>query len=153
MPEVTTQRSADSARHRPLAIRISRYTVGSVVAFGTSEIVLLVTFGTGLLGASVASVVAFVAGAIPNYVLNRRWVWGQRGRVRVRGELVPYIAISLITLVAAAAATGWAASVASDDAFERLIFVGGAYLVTYGVLFVLKFVAYDRFVFNRATAS
>ena len=153
MPEVTTQRSADSARHRPLALRLSRYTVGSIVAFGTSEIVLLVTFGTGLLGASVASVVAFVAGAIPNYVLNRRWVWGQRGRVRVGRELVPYIAISLITLVAAAAATGWAASVASDDGVERVIFVGAAYLVTYGVLFVLKFVAYDRFVFNRDTAS
>ena len=126
MPVVRAQRSAAPPGNRPLAVRLSRYTVGSIVAFATSEIVLLVTFGTGLLGASVASVVAFVAGAIPNYVLNRRWVWGQRGRVRVGRELVPYIAISLITLVAAAAATGWAASVASDDELKRLIFVGAA---------------------------
>src|SRR5258706_6906270 len=122
MPVVTSQEQRAGAHPHRLTVRVSRYTVASIVAFATSEVVLLVTFGTGLLDASVASVVAFVAGAIPNYLLNRRWVWGQRGRVRVGRELVPYIAISLVTLIAAAAATGLAASIASDDAIQRLIF-------------------------------
>ena len=71
-------------RCRPLAVRVTKYTAGSLVAAATSEIVLVVCYGTGLLGTTAASIVAFFAGAVPNYVLNRRWVWQRRGRVPIR---------------------------------------------------------------------
>jgi putative flippase GtrA len=129
---------------------MARYTVGSIIAAATSEITLVVLFGTGLLGATWASVVAFFAGAIPNYVLNRYWVWKRRGPIQFRQELGPYILVSLLSLAAATAATSWAASVAPHGQTLRVLFVGAAYLATYGVLFVLKFVVYQVSIFAGA---
>jgi putative flippase GtrA len=121
-----------------------------VIAAATSEITLVVLYGTGLLGATWASVVAFFAGAIPNYALNRYWVWKQQGPIRFRRELGPYILVSLLSLVAATAATSWAASVAPQQHTTRVLFVAAAYLGTYGVLFVLKFVVYHVVIFAGA---
>ena len=95
-----------------LAARFSRYTAGSIVAFAVSEAALIVFFGAGLVGAAAASVLAFVAGAIPNYFLNRSWVWKRRGRINVHRELVPYVLVSVVTLAVAAIATTAAATIA-----------------------------------------
>jgi putative flippase GtrA len=52
-----------------------RYTLGSAVAVVASETAFVACYGTGRLGTTASSAVAFVAGAIPNYLLNRSWVW------------------------------------------------------------------------------
>lgn len=129
------------------ATKVMRYTGGSAVAFLTSEITLVACYSVGLLGTTGATVAAFFAGAIPNYALNRRWVWERRGRVRIGREIVLYAAVSLVSLVAAAAATGWADQAASGSKATRTALVAAAYLVTYGVLFVAKFVAFEMVVF------
>jgi putative flippase GtrA len=130
-----------------LVRRLSRYTVGSGVAFATSELALVLCFATGLLGAAAASVVAFAAGAVPNYVLNRHWVWRRDDPAPVRRELGPYLVVSAVSLGAAAAATSAAAAIAPGGRSEASIFVAVAYLASYGVLFFAKFVALHRFVF------
>ena len=133
--------------------RFGRYAAGSIVALVVSELTLVICFGTGLMAAAAASVVAFFAGAVPNYLLNRAWVWKRRGRVQMRSELVPYVAISLATLGLAALATSLAADLAPDGNSTRTAFVAAAYLVTYGVLFIAKFFAYQRFVFRSSSTS
>jgi len=132
---------------RLLAVRFTRYTIGSIVAFAISEVALVLCYGTGLLSTTPASVVAFFAGAIPNYALNRAWVWQRRGLPDLRRELLPYVLVSVVSLVGGAVATGWAEQIAPDDHAARIAFVAGAYLVAYGVLFVLKFVVYQLFIF------
>jgi putative flippase GtrA len=131
-----------------LAARFSRYTAGSIVAFAVSEAALIIFFGTGFVGAAAASVLAFVAGAIPNYFLNRSWVWNRRGRISVRHELVPYALVSLATLAVAAIATSAAAAIAPSGRGAQTLFVAMAYLATYGALFVAKFAVYHRFIFT-----
>ena len=61
-----------------------------MVAATTSAIVFAVLY---VLGASttVCSIAAFVAGAIPNWTLNRRWTWKVEGRVAFGREIVAYI--------------------------------------------------------------
>jgi putative flippase GtrA len=130
-----------------LLARVMRYTGGSVIAFTTSEVVLVLCYATGLLGTTGATVAAFFAGAIPNYVLNRQWVWERRGRVRVGREVVLYAIVSLVSLVAAAAATGWAAQAVDGSKAMGTAVVAAAYLVTYGVLFVAKFVLFETVIF------
>jgi putative flippase GtrA len=132
---------------RRIAVRFTRFTAGSVVALATSELALVLCYGTGWLGTTAASAVAFFAGAIPNYVLNRQWVWGRRGRPKVRAELIPYVAISIAALVAGALATGLAARLAPGDVSIRVTVVAAAYVAATGLLFVVKFVVYERFVF------
>lgn len=139
---------------RALAARytvFSRYTAGSVIAGVVSELVLLVTYGPGLLGPRAASVAGWAAGAVLNYGLNRWWAWGRRGRADLWRELLPYWAVTLATVALATWATGLA-----DRAAPRLFgpgglrpaFVGAAFLAVYGVMFVAKFVLYHYVVFG-----
>lgn len=133
-----------------LGVRFGRYTLGSVVALVTSEVAFVACYGTGLLGTTASSAVAFVAGAVPNYVLNRTWAFGRRGRVRVGREVGLYAVVSLVSFAASALATGWASHwaphVTSDHAV-RTALVGAAYLGTYGVLFLAKFAVFQTVIF------
>lgn len=142
---------------RHLRTRFARYTIGSAVAVVTSEVAFVACYGSGLLATTASSVVAFVAGAVPNYVLNRSWAFGRRGRVRVGREVVLYVLVSLVGLAAAALATGWAGRLAPHVAsarWQRTAVVAAAYLATYGALFLLKFAVYQLVIFAApATTS
>ncbi len=130
--------------------RLARYTIGSIVAVITSEVAFVACYGSGLLGTTASSTVAFVAGAVPNYVLNRSWAFGRRGPVRVGREVVLYALVSLASLGAAAVVTGWAGRAAPHVAgahWQRTALVAAAYLATFGVLFLLKFAVYQLVVF------
>ncbi len=129
----------------------TRYAAGSVLAAITSEVALLVTYGTGMLGPRAASVAGWAAGAVVNYVLNRWWAWGRRGRASLWRELVPYWAITLTSLAVSAWATGLADRTAPRlfaSGSLRLAFVGAAFIAVYGVMFFLKFVLYHYVVFG-----
>lgn len=137
-------------RDSPLGVRITRYGLGSLVAAATSEVVFVGTFGTRLLGTTAASIVAFWAGAVPNFVLNRSWAWGRRGRLHFRREVLLYAAASLVSLVAASLATGWANHAAPhliNSRALRVSLVAATYLSVYAVLFVAKFALYELVVF------
>jgi putative flippase GtrA len=138
------------ARSSRISVRFARYTLGSVVAVVASEIAFVACYGTRTLGTTASSAVAFVAGAIPNYVLNRSWAWGRRGRVRVGREVVLYAVVSVVSFAAAAATTGWASRVArhfTGSHAGQTAIVAATYLGTYGVVFVLKFVAFQLVIF------
>lgn len=142
-------------RRSPLGLRVTRYSIGSIVALVTSEITFALCYTAGL-GTTVCSVVAFVAGAVPNWVLNRRWAWRRRGRPSLRREILPYVATSIISLVASSAATGWTNhqirhTVASPGL--RTAAVTAAYLVTFAVLFVAKFLLYEWVIFTERHGS
>jgi len=145
--------TADRGGHRGLLRRVTRYSLGSVVALATSEVTFIVCF-TGGLGTTVSSVLAFLAGVAPNWILNRRWAWQRRGRVRVGREVVVYSLVSLASLVASALATRWADHRAPSFTAShpiRVALVAGAYLATYGVLFLAKFAVFEWFVFAGPT--
>lgn len=132
----------------------SRFTLSSVFAATVSQLVFLISYGFGALPL-VASISAFVAGAVPNYLVNRRWTWQRRGRAGLR-ELLPYTMIVLGTFGIAALVTtvadSWADSLLVPH-FWQVLLVGGAYLGTYGVMFVIKFQLFDRLVWARRPAA
>lgn len=136
--------------HRPLVRRILGYSAGSVVATVTSELAFLVTLGWLHAGTTWASAAGFVGGAVPNYILNRRWAWSERrGRDR-RTEVVLYAAVAVASFVASAVATHWAQEGASHLTKDRgwtVLLTGLVYLGVSGVFFVAKFVLYERLVF------
>ena len=133
-------------------VKAWRYTVGSVIAAVTSLVVFALAFGLGL-GNVPANVLAFVAGAIPNWILNRSWAWQRKGRVHVRREIILYAVVSALSLAASSAATGWAdhevPAVTTDHTLQVLL-VACAYIATYGVLFVAKYVVYELVIFAGA---
>ena len=133
-----------------------RYAAGSLVATGCSEVVLITGYGLFGLGPQAAAIVAWVAGAVPNYLLNRRWAWRGRGKAAMVREMLPYWTITLGTAVLAIAITtavdGWVSrSVAERD--DRSLLLGAVYLAAYGFVFVIKFVLFDGWVFSAKRAA
>src|SRR3954452_9378608 len=92
------------APHR-LVPKLLSYFTGSVVATVSSEVVFVLLYGVLALGTTWASVVSWLAGAVPNFFLNRNWAWQRTGRPSLRHEVLPYVAIIVTTLVLATVAT------------------------------------------------
>jgi putative flippase GtrA len=157
MPEVVTQ-AARSARSRGrlatliraragLIGRLLRFGTGAVVATVCSQATFFLLYGPAAASTTVASVLAWIAGAIPNYWINRAWTWGRRGRPSLRRELVPYAAIVLGTLVLAIVATGAVAALLEGTSVShgaRTGIVTGTYFMVYAVMFGFRFLLFDR---------
>ncbi len=148
-------RLADTALARrilqsPLSARVTRYTLGSIVAAGTSAIVFAILYVAGV-GTTACSIVAFIAGAIPNWILNRRWAWRVQGRIAVGREVVAYVVVSVLTLFITAETTAWTQRhVQNIQAHHgiRVLLVTGSYLAVFAVLFVARFAVYEVWIFS-----
>ena len=137
-------------RSSSLGTRITRYTIGSIVAAATSAVVFALLYVAGV-GTTTCSVVAFVAGAMPNWYLNRRWAWALRGKVNVGREVVAYVVISALTLLASSEATGWTQHQVQNLPSHygiRVLLVTGSYLAVFGILFLLRFAIYEHWIFS-----
>lgn len=102
-------------------------------------------------GTTTDSIVAFFAGAVPNWILNRRWAWKMTGDVEIVREVVGYSLVTLLALAASSVGTGltqhWVVRHVSAHHGIRVTLVTLAYVVVQAVLFGVKFVIYDRWVF------
>ena len=132
------------------AAKITKYALGSVVALVTSVVVFAVMDWLGI-RTGIDSAVAFVAGAIPNWILNRKWAWKMEGRVEWMREIVAYTIISVLVWAASTWATGntqnWAhRHIAPGDGLQVIV-TTAAYVLVQAVFFAIKFVIYDKWVF------
>jgi putative flippase GtrA len=134
-----------------LAVKVTRYAIGSVIALATSVVVFALLLAAGV-GTTADSILAFIAGAVPNWILNRRWAWERTGEMDVAREVVGYTVISVISLIASSAGTGWTDSLVrhhvSHQHALRVALVTLSYVVVQGLLFAAKFIAYDRWIFR-----
>lgn len=144
-PTAGEPRGPDPARG--LGGKVLRYAAGSGVATVCSQGTFLALYGPLGAGPAVSSTLAWAAGAVPNYWLNRTWTWQRHGRPSLVHELLPYVAIVVVTVVLATLATS-----AADSALDgtdvssglRLVLVGAAFLGVYGAMFLLRFFLLDR---------
>ena len=154
MPGWNIAKLSGAARSR--AGTFLRYAAGSVVAFGCSELVLIGSYALFGVGARTAVILAWLAGAVPNYVLNRKWAWNKQGPAAFLRETLPYWAITLGTAAFAVAATsladGWVHRTVASRGEQSLLF-GAVYFAAYGVVFVAKFVLFDKLVFKKEPAK
>jgi len=130
-----------------LTARVLRYGAGSVVATVCSQTTFLVLYGPLAASTTLASVCAWFAGAVPNYWLNRSWTWSRRGRPSLRRELLPYAAIIAGTLGLAIVATAAGAAALDGTSVShgaRTFLVAGIYFSVYAVMFVFRFLMFDR---------
>src|SRR5437899_2169449 len=139
----TLRERTDSRWRRPLVTRVVRYALGSVVASLVSLVTFVLVYGVlGALSARQSSVAASLTGMVPAYFLNRNWAWGRRGRSHLVKEVIPYLAASVLGLVAAM----WSVAVASNhvkaltsDKTLQVTLVAMAYVGTYAALWLVKF--------------
>jgi len=132
--------------------QLVRYGAVSVVATSVSLTVLGALVWTRSMPATWANVVATAVGTVPSFELNRRWVWGKRGRRSVLGEIGPFCVLSFSGLALSTLAVGAAAVWAADAGFGdtlRTLAVEGANVAAFGALWVVQFLLLDRVLFGR----
>jgi putative flippase GtrA len=134
----------------PLRGRVTKFAISSGIAAGTSAVVFPILYVVGL-PTTACTILAFFAGAIPNWTLNRRWTWKVEGRVAFGREIVAYFVISASTLVLLSLATG-----ATDRAVRgipahhgiRVILVTASYFGVLAVLYGMRFFLYEHWIFS-----
>jgi putative flippase GtrA len=134
--------------------KLLRYAGGSVIATVCSEVTFVVLYGLLELDTTWSSVLSWLAGAVPNFWLNRNWAWQRRGRPSLRRELLPYAVIILTTLLLATVLTHLADAWLHHQGVGsslRVALVAGVFLGTYVVVFVLRFFLLER-LFGRLPA-
>ena len=135
----------------PGVAKLTKYAIGSVVALATSVVVFAVMDWLGI-RTGIDSAVAFIAGAIPNWVLNRRWAWKMEGRVEFLREILAYTVISVLVWAASTWTTGhtqnWAHAHIPAGTGLPVIITTAAYVFVQAVFFGVKFVIYDKWVFG-----
>jgi len=151
MLNVLRQRIQSLLRH-PLRGRITKFAISSLVAVVTSAIVLALLYAMGV-NTTLATVLAFFAGAIPNWSINRRWTWEVRGRVAFGREIVAYLVISASTLVLLSLATNAADSYVKAHHIQtgtglRVLIVDGAYFAVLALLYGVRFFLYEKWIFS-----
>ncbi len=130
--------------------RVWKYA--SVSVFSTLLTLALVTFFFGLLKMSSidATVLANLISTIPAYYLTRNWAWGKSGRSHFWKEVAPFWIIALISTVLAAVAADGADRVAKHFTHSHsleTICVAGANLLTYGIIWLVKFFVFNNVLF------
>ncbi len=144
-------RRLDEARRKQI-----RYLVASAASLTVAQAVLVLTFGIAGWTAVTANVASFVVATAFAYVIQRRWTWRRTDRSSVWREVVPFWAIAGIGLAASTIAVRATASFAEEHVASRLVqtlAVMAASTATYGVLWVVKFLVLERYLFGRPTPT
>jgi putative flippase GtrA len=143
----------DWSKRRVQIVRLARYSASSIVAFGVSEGVLLILYGTGVLGATAAALVANLVGTLPSYLMSRYWIWKEAPRTRVGRQVIMYWATSFACIAGTSLATGAIANLAPPGHRFHLAIVGVGFLLVSVVFWVAKFVIYQRVIFPVAPST
>jgi len=134
--------------HTPSGKKLARYAMVSVISTTLSFTLLLLVFGVLRLWTEVPSTIfANMVASVPAYYLNRKWSWGKSGRSHVWKEVVPFWAMS-VTGLALSILTASEARHLSDvhhlHHFGRTILVEGANTGAFAILWVVKFLVFNR---------
>jgi len=133
--------------------RLARYAATSGVAFAVSEVTLLIFYGLNLTTATVAALIASLAGTVPSYLLSRYWIWRDSARERVLRQVILYWAVSISCIALTSLLTGALASLAPAGHPFHLLVVAIGYPIVMLTFWLIKFVIYQRIIFPNAHAS
>ena len=133
--------------------RIFRYCATSVLALGVSEVCLVALDAETTMGATLAALLANLAGTLPSYLLSRYWIWSEADRRRAGRQVVLYWATSLVSMGISSVVTGAIADADHAHHMLKLIVLGMVYLAVSLALWVAKYVAYQTVIFRSAATE
>jgi putative flippase GtrA len=122
----------------------------SVVTVVVSQIALFTLYAGFHWTARSANVLACVVGGIPSYYLNRRWTWGKRGPSHLLKEILPFWGLAFLGLVFSTWTADFAEKQArdfTDSRFGQAMIINAAVIGAFGVLWVAKFVIFNKVLF------
>jgi len=145
MPVVDTATELLNKVTRGRAEQLMRFGMASVVGIVITQALIVGLHGLANMNATLANVMAVMLSAIPVFILNKRWVWGQLGPASVRREIVPFWAFTLLGLVISTILV-----TVVDHYTDRTWPVMAANIGGFGLVWVSKFLFLDSVVFAAA---
>ena len=134
--------------HTPGGRKLVRYGLVSAVSALIAYTTLIMVYGVLQLWTEVPSVLfSNIVATVPNYLLNRRWVWGKSGRSHLWREVVPFWVMSITGMVLALLTASLAREFSNSHDLSHLvrtIVIVGANTAAFGILWVLKFMILNR---------
>jgi putative flippase GtrA len=126
-----------------------RYAMVSVVAVPVGEFGVAVFNIVGLT-AGWSALCGNSLGAIPSYLLNRYWVWAKTDKNRLFGEIVPFWIVTLIGIGFSLVMGHEAGQFTRHHDIRgllRLVILLAANLAAFGILWVAKYIFFNRVLF------
>jgi len=121
---------------RYISVSVFTAPLGQVLLFLFVEIINLSAFTSNVLAVLVAT--------IPNYLLNRFWVWEIKNPHSFRHEILPYWAIAFLGLIISTAFV-----VLADSIWSIWIALNIANAVAYALLWVAKYFILEMYIFSE----
>jgi putative flippase GtrA len=136
-------------RKTPEGKKMFRYTMVSVISTGVSFATLALVYGVFKVWTEVPSTLfANAVATVPSYYLNRNWAWGKTGRSHIRREVLPFWGLSiagmLLSILTSSAARSFGIHHFEHDHLARTVLVEGMNLFAFGLLWVVKFIVFQR---------
>jgi putative flippase GtrA len=136
-------------RKTPDGKKMFRYTMVSVISTGVSFGTLGLVYGVFRVWTEVPSTLfANAVAAVPSYYLNRSWAWGKTGRSHIRREVLPFWGLSISGMLLSIATSSLARNIGihyfDRDHLIRTGIVEGMNLLAFAVLWIVKFVVFQR---------
>lgn len=132
----------------PQGKKLFRYSMVSVISTGVAQLTLFIVYGVLRLWSAVpCNIFANVVAAVPSYYLNRSWAWGKSGKSHVLREVVPFWVMSFAGMALSIITVGAAEHWGKAHGLHHLgltIVVQGANLFAFAVLWVVKFLIFNR---------
>ncbi|HET9060864.1 MAG TPA: GtrA family protein [Acidimicrobiales bacterium] len=127
-----------------------RYSMVSAVAIGISQVTILICTLAFHLSGVASNAIGAAASTPASYELNRKWAWGKHGKSHLWKEVVPFWSLTIAGLLASTGTTALADSELHAHhvtGLERSVIIMAASLFAWGVIWVAKFVIFNRLVF------
>jgi putative flippase GtrA len=129
--------------------KVFKYLAASVISTIVSQAAFILVYGLSIFGSRGSSITASVAGTVPSYFLNRNWAWGKSGRSHFWKEVAPFWVMAAIGLVFSTWMVDYTKSHTGSiqSHLVHTVVLAAAYLGSFGVLWVGKFLVFNRYVF------
>jgi putative flippase GtrA len=133
-----------------------RYSMVSGIAVVISQVTLVLCTGVFGLSAILSNTVAAVVSTPASYELNRKWAWGKSGKSHLWREVAPFWGFTLIGYLGSTGTVQLADTMTKSHGVHglpRVLAIMGAQLFAYGVVWIVKFLVFNRIVFAAKTTG
>lgn len=131
-----------------------RYLAVSALSVVLGQVALALAFGGFGWSAKWSNLFGFIIAAFPSYYLNRIWAWGKTGRSHFVREVLPFWIIAFLGLAFSTVAVDIVehrtVALAAEHSAERTGLIMAASLGACVVLWALKFMIFQRYLFGSA---
>ena len=131
--------------------RAIRYSATSLICVGITQVLLFIFTSKSLLGwkPGWGNITAVMLTSIPAFILNKRWVWGKRGKAHMRREVIPFTVFTLAGWVLSTLMVVLATKTTTPGTTIHQLAIQGANILGFGILWVLKYVFLDKIMFGE----